>query len=543
MNGEKGHRPAENGRKLFPSPDTAFAAVIFIVAAMLNLQFLDGSNINYILSGHDEYLTVREVYSILHPLSIKHFFMAVISGDVLYYGRVMFYTDALIAFLPYKFYGIQGMVYAIRMTHVLLVLAGLLIMARTFLKDWKYRVLFFAGTMILYYSAYFFMVPKPEPIQLLLLSLFFYYFKKNDLAFGKFFIFLGLAYGAKFNLITILPVLFILPLLKKNMELGLKIRKIAIAVLYFLLGLVTAIPCLLLSPVKPVFLKSYYNATFANTNQYDDDAALGVWEWISKGWFGAYNGGLAGGILLLVLVTVILLIGIKTFLKRKEVNDESILIIIGLGLILPVILLTGRLWPHYLWTGYVFLFLGLVVCLEGLLKEGIRKNYRIAFSAALSAVLILSLYCSFAQGYKLFSLEDRSGKVKEYGQQAYRYLKNKEREFIAVQELSVPYPFEDFLVANPYNPFTSSLDQKAEKKFIWTSFITPEIVEETKAGYIITNKLNFEETGRTLQTEKDSTIFKNNLSMRNELGKTVFPDTIFGNIRIYKVLRKTGDSE
>src|SRR4051812_12151024 len=101
-----------------------FLVGFVIAASILNLQFLEGSNVNYTFSGHDEYLTVYEVNSILNPPSFKHFFMAVISGNVLYYGRMVFYLDALSAYLPYKIWGITGMVYAIRMTHVLFLLLG-----------------------------------------------------------------------------------------------------------------------------------------------------------------------------------------------------------------------------------------------------------------------------------------------------------------------------------------------------------------------------------------------------------------------------------
>jgi hypothetical protein len=79
-----------------------FSILFVTVAVLLNLQFLNGANINQAIAGHDEYLTVREVYSIVNPLSVKHFILAIISGDILYYGRVMFYTDALLAYIPFK---------------------------------------------------------------------------------------------------------------------------------------------------------------------------------------------------------------------------------------------------------------------------------------------------------------------------------------------------------------------------------------------------------------------------------------------------------
>ncbi len=513
--------------------DTVFLILCAIIAGLFNTQFLNHSNINYALAGHDEYLSVREVYSILHPLSFKHFFMAIISGDVLYYGRIMFYTDALLSFIPYKIWGITGLVYSIRMIHVVMVIGGLHILGKTFLKDWKYRLLFYAGTATLYYSAYFYMVPKPEPIQLLVLALFFYYFKKNEYAFGKYFILIGIAYGIKFNVLTLLPIVFLIPFFNKQINLGPQLKKLVIAGFYFLLGLIIAVPCLLLGPVKPIFLKSYFNATFANTSQYDDDATLGIMDWIEKGWFGAYNGGFLFGTLLCVLVIIILLLGVKKLFKAGKLNNEFILILVGLALLLPVIILTGRLWPHYLWTGYVFLFLGCVVFIQ---NETLQKSLKSISLIVLLLVLLGSLYGSFVQEKKLVKLEKQALPLTENGRRAYAYLRQQKNNFTAIQDLSVPYPFKEMLSVNRYNPF-SGFDVKApEQKFIWSGFITPEIIQNNKADFVITYKLNFEDVGINLKTEKDVTLQTNNLLMRNELGKTVINDTTFGPIKIYKII-------
>jgi hypothetical protein len=522
-----------DGKKFKIQADTVFLAGMLIVAAILNLQFLNGSNINYTIAGHDEYLTVREVYTILHPSSFRHFGMAIISGDVLYYGRIMFYTDALLALIPYKLAGIQGLVYAIRMTHVLLILSGLLILGRTFLDNWKYRILFYAGTLTLYYSAYFFMVPKPEPLQLLMLALFFHYFRKNRYAFGKYFLFLGLAYGIKFNVLTILPFIFIIPFFNSEFTLAKNIKMAFTSVLYFVAGLIVAVPCLILSPVKPVFLKSYYNSTFANTEQYDDDASLGAMDWILKGWFGAYNGGVIGGILLIMLIIVVLYFGIKNLFKFGKVNDETLILGTGLFLLIPVILFTGRLWPHYLWTGYIFIFLGLVIFLQ---HGQAIKGLGVFSSILIVGVLAFSIQCSWAQGKKLFSLEKSSLQLQKDGKDAYQYLKDKKEAFVAIQDLSVPYPFKEMLEVNLYNPFAGFTTQAVNQQFKWMGFITPDILKENNADFIITHKLDFEEINSAGHTDKDSANSRNNLLIRNEIGRTIFPDTSFGTIKIYKVM-------
>ena len=111
---------------------------------------MEGANINQSIAGHDEYLTVREVYSIINPLSWKHFILAIIGGDIMFYGRVMFYTDALFAYLPFKLFGLDGMVYAIRMTHSLWILISFLILNNLFIKTkWNQFLFLFAHLSLL----------------------------------------------------------------------------------------------------------------------------------------------------------------------------------------------------------------------------------------------------------------------------------------------------------------------------------------------------------------------------------------------------------
>ncbi len=515
------------------TPDYIFMGIILILAIWMNSHYLYNSNINYTLAGHDEYLTVREVFSILHPLSLKHFFLAIISGDVLYYGRIMFYTDALLSFIPYKIWGISGLVYSIRMVHVLMVISGLLILGNTFIKEWKHRLLFYIGTATLYYSVYFFMIPKPEPIQLLALAIFFNYFKRNNYGFGKYFIWIGIAYGIKFNIITLLPIVFLLPFFNNKNELKAQLKQLIGSIIYFLIGLIIAVPCLILGPIKPIFVKSYFNATFANTSQYDDDATLGIIDWLGQGWFGAYNGGWIFGIILSLFGAMVLFLGVKKLLKSNYFSNELILVLVGLAMILPVILFTNRLWPHYLWTGYIFLILGCLVFIE---SENISKALKLLSTSAFFVLLIGSLYCSFSQDQKLVGQFSQIQSMTENGKKAYDYIRQRKPAFTSVQDITVPYPFEEMLLINRFNPFTAYQAQEGNQRFMWSGFISPAILHSNKADYLLTNKLNFEDTSSDLRTEKDSTLQLNNQLMRAELGKTVIKDTAFGPIKIYRII-------
>jgi hypothetical protein len=96
-------------------PELLWLLAFICLSFALNTQLKSASNIHANIGGHDEYLSVREVYSILNAPSARHFVAAVSLGDKLYYGRIMFYFDATVAYIPYKIWGVEGMVVAIRM--------------------------------------------------------------------------------------------------------------------------------------------------------------------------------------------------------------------------------------------------------------------------------------------------------------------------------------------------------------------------------------------------------------------------------------------
>jgi hypothetical protein len=378
------------------------------------------------------------------------------------------------------------------------------------------------------------MIPKPDPMQLLVLSIFLHYFIKNNFESGKYFILLGIAYGIKFNIITILPWLFLIPFINKGTDLGNYFRKISLTIFYFIAGLVIAVPCLLMSPIKPVFLRSYLNSTFGYVSQYDDNLNQGMFEWIIKGWFGAYNGGTLFGTILILFLLAALYSGIKEYITTKKLSHEIVILISGLMLFLPVIVLTKRIWPHYLWSGYIFIFLGLVMFIQ---KIKGNRNLRITLYSLVLIIIGGSIKSTIAQGNQLFQLQSNSKDLLYNGQLAYQYLKSKNREFTSVQDLSVPYPFIEMLKARPYHPFASAFKDTVRQKFIWQGFISPQTIAESKADYIITGKTNFNDSSDIRKTVKDITQRKNNELIRAELGKSIFYDTAFGTIRIYSVLR------
>lgn len=502
-----------------------FSILFLTLAAVLNLQFLEGANVNFTFSGHDEYLTVREVYSILQPLSFKHFVMAIISGDVLYYGRIVFYIDALFAYIPYKIWGIEGMVYAIRMTHVIELLLGVLLLS-SFIKNNIGKFFFIFNVLILYYTAYFVMVPKPEPLQLLLLAIFLIKAHKVNWQFGWHFVWLGLAYGAKFNILTVLPLFFILPYFTGYRKIGALIKSVAA----FLIGIVIAIPCLLLTPIKPIFLLTYLRNTFGNSSN-NDDTGVSLFTWVETGWLGAFNGGLWIGITIVAIVIWILFEGTRNYYKTKELELYFIANLLGLGLLLPVILFTERLWPHYLWTGHIFILLSVGLFL--------LKLFDIKFKSILLLLIITfgGIISITKQGKEIFYLESKVSEIVYNSKISQKYLKTQKDNFVVVQDLSVFYPFSEMLKINRYHPFASEKPVKIqEQNYMWHHLISFQIIKENKADFLLLSSFDFLDLNKKNVTIKDSVELKNKMLLKEQHNKIIFLDTTFGAVRVYRIL-------
>ncbi len=457
-----------------------FFALVFSIYLSLsiyfNLQFLEGSNVNYGFSAHDEYLTVREVYSIVQPLSWKHFIMAIISGDKLYYGRLMFYSDALVAFIPYKVFGITGMVFAIRMFHSLLLMAGVWLLGKIFIKNELYRLFFVLVSLFCYYSFYFSTVPKPEPHQLFVLALFLKYFWKNGFKPGKYFVLLGLAYGLKFNVLLILPIVMVW-VIKNN---PLRIKEALMGGFWFLAGLIIAIPCLLLAPIRPIFLKSYIGATFLNTTNVDDNLAYGPANWILSVWPTFYHSGFYSFLLFFILLFGFI-IAVNKLSTRLWFSDSGVfLVLCGFALTLPVVLTTKRLYPHYLWTGQIFLWAGFFYYLGNLkTNENFRKF--IAF-----AILISSLSYTFIVFNNMLNREKDAQQLINMTKVQHEQIFSKNPRSIIIQDIGVFFPFEWHVKAKPYHPFRGNNPVGVPKRnILWTSVFDSASMKELNPDYIL----------------------------------------------------------
>ncbi len=449
-------------------PETVFTIAFAIISIVLNLQFLDGSNINTVIAGHDEYIAVKEVYSIIHPVSFKHFFMAVISGNALYYGRIMFYLDALIAYIPFVVFGVKGMVLTIRLFHAFLIAASLILLANTFFeKQWQ-KWLLFISVALLYFTMYFIMMPKPEPLQLFFLTWFFKRFKTNNYKFSWYFILLGIAYGIKFNVLLMLPVICLIPFLQDSkFELKSYLMPSIKAIVGFVIGLIIAVPCLALSVVRPIFLQTYLHETFGGTEKGYDNANLDVLHWMDSGLGGSYLGVGALAIPFIVFVGFLLFKSIKHEMKTK---DFAASLLLGMGLLMAFVIMikTKRLWPHYLWTAYIFMVVGSLISIaqiEAKRQKTVLITYLMIFISS-------SVFFSLTREMPLFLQLAKSEEVEKntkWSKQAIGYIKNKYPNSRVATDGSLLYPFEDFVKVDIYHPFEGKSQDETSTAFYWYS--------------------------------------------------------------------------
>jgi hypothetical protein len=443
-----------------------FSIVFISIAVKLNLQFIDGSNINTTIAGHDEYIAVKEIYSILHPISLKHFIMAIISGNALYYGRIMFYIDALFAYLPFKIWGVTGMVFSIRLFHSVCLLMGLLILSKTFLLSGLQRVLFYLGTFCLYYTMYFIMMPKPEPMQLVFIALFLNRFKKSNWSFGWHFILIGIAYGLKFNVLLILPLIFILPVIKSG---ALKIKDEFIpalkSILYTLSGIVVAIPCLILAPLKPIFLSAYIHETFGGTVKGYDNASLTFNDWMSAGLGGSYLGHSYFAYPFYIFLFCLFILNIRKSFRTK---DFSSLILMAFGIILSAVIMlkTKRLWPHYLWTSYIFMCVGIISTLPKTINK-IHTKVILGFIVLYTSSSVFFFCKRELPLYLNLSKWDDVVLNRKWSTQAFDYININYPGSRVGTDGSVLNLFSQFVEVDVYHPFSGPAPETKETRYQW----------------------------------------------------------------------------
>lgn len=218
-----------------------FIIALFLFAGILaNENLLNPDNL-YV----DESITFSGVKRILHPGSVDEFIWAITDGDDHRYGRILWNSIALVAYIPSIFFGDIGQLMAGRMLQVALLIASFVIFAHTFIKSELLRIGLICTLSVMPFTTYFMTMPKPEPIMIFCLALFLYFYKKNNLEEGKpYWILLGMAFGAKISMLPAIPIFLLASLYKKPIrsETVKTLRNLFISVMYIFIGFCLAIP-------------------------------------------------------------------------------------------------------------------------------------------------------------------------------------------------------------------------------------------------------------------------------------------------------------
>jgi hypothetical protein len=179
---------------------------LLILGVLALTLWANSNNLNPRFLFIDEQITFYPVIKILNPSGLDEWLWLISDGGDYRYGRLLWNAIALFAVIPAKLLGEAGQIIASREAGVACLLLSYLLLTYTFIQKPAIRFIALLTLISLPYSSYYMSMPKPEPIMLLCAALFLYFYKRNDLSLGRpYWIFLGMAFGAKIS--------FLLPLL------------------------------------------------------------------------------------------------------------------------------------------------------------------------------------------------------------------------------------------------------------------------------------------------------------------------------------------
>jgi hypothetical protein len=223
-----------------------FSSLIIIITSFVYAGIVaNGNLLNPNNLYVDENITFSGVKNILHPESFSEFIWAITDGDDHRYGRILWNSIALVAYIPSIFFGDIGQLFSGRMLQVILLISSFVIFAYTFIESKLLRIALIFTLSVLPFTTYFMTMPKPEPIMIFCMALFFYFYKKNSLEGARpYWIFLGLAFGAKISMLPAVPILLLASLHKKPLisETVKTLRNLFITIAYIFIGFCLAIP-------------------------------------------------------------------------------------------------------------------------------------------------------------------------------------------------------------------------------------------------------------------------------------------------------------
>ena len=366
----------------------------------------------------DERITFDGVKRILHPDGLAHFLNSVLNGGDHRYGRSLWNSIAIFSAIPERLFGDSGQIIAARMLQVILIVASYCIFAFGILRSWFLRLTLLVGILVIPFSDYFMTMPKPEPLQLLFLAIFSFFFVKKSAAFSWYWIFIGLAFGTKISTFPALLVFILVSLVaRSNSDLSPACRKPLInAAMAFFLGLAIAVPILFVplllgvggyfafdwvarkfslgkvsriliavAEIVAIFLASlnilkvWISSTFLNTTHGADQASINALSWLDYYFDKWLIAPYAIGLILFISILGYLILHAAQILKSYPFSIDKnatafAIATAGLALNIAIIIGTKRLWGFYLYPGTVLMVAGIIILADLRISDSTDKN-------------------------------------------------------------------------------------------------------------------------------------------------------------------------
>ena len=433
-----------------------FTCLVKIYTSVLfaNLDLTDTARALFM----DERVLYDGVYRILHPENLDEFLFSTIDANTHLYGRIFWNINAIVGFLPDYLFGSKGLILSERVSSVLFLSSSYIFFSITFLKGWFFRVFLFFLLVNAPFSSYFMTMPKPEPVQMFFLSLFFYFSKKNQFALEKKqWVFLGLSIGTKISILPLSVPMIVFSMYRSFSALGLKktIEETPKMVMCILLGISISVPILLkhflvsflvfwlgtkvfkvqkrvriINKLLLVFtfligngfysfickkffatktgLYKWFTQTILNTGHGSDVADVGFFSWTVY----FLKEFLSPSVFINIFLIILSFSLVFTYLKKNrtlsvlQVRTEKafspiIFLFSGLILLLVIFSTANRIWGFYLVPGFSLIVLSLVSTCEIMLTDKHYRSARVLFKklnqqrVPLAFVLSLLVVCLF----------------------------------------------------------------------------------------------------------------------------------------------------
>lgn len=366
----------------------------------------------------DERITFDGVKRILHPSGLVQFLNSVLDGGDHRYGRSLWNSIAIFSVIPERLFGDSGQIIAARMLQVVLIITSYCVFAFGILRSWFLRFVLLVVILTMPFADYFMTIPKPEPLQLLFLAIFSYFFVKKNAEFSWYWIFIGLAFGTKISTLPALLVFISISLLARSKSdlLGSYRKSLINAAKAFVLGVAIAVPILFtplllsvggycafdwatrkfglgrrarafiaVTGIVVVFLASrktlklWISSTFLNTTHGADQASTNALSWLNYFFDEWLVAPYVIGLMLFMFILVYLILHGAQIFKRDGFSIDKkttafAVAMAGLALNIAIIIGAKRLWGFYLYPGMVLMVVGTIMLVDLSISQPLKKD-------------------------------------------------------------------------------------------------------------------------------------------------------------------------